>query len=113
MHAEKSTTHERKNLNVEIVQAVIKLTTMKGYPWKDKNLSGFVQAFDKDELGIVYTTPFSGAEIYPGQLAYIVDIWYQHKKVYNIAFQNIDELSDCRKRPKGVWLDQLMALAAT
>jgi hypothetical protein len=110
MYAAKSTNTERKNHNLEIVQTAIELTAKKGHPWKDKNLSGFAQAFDKDELSIVYTTPFSGAEILPGQRAYIVDIWYKHKKVYNIDFQNIDELSGCRRRPKGVWLDKLMAL---
>jgi hypothetical protein len=110
MLEEKPTTTKSKNINLKIVQTAIELNAKKGYPWKDKNLSGFAQAFAKDELNIVYTTPFSGAEILPGQKAYIVDIWYQHKKVYNIDIQNIDELSGCRRRPKGVWLDKLMAL---
>jgi hypothetical protein len=109
MHAEKPTA-ESKKLNLKIVQTAIELIAKKGYPWKDKNLSGFAQAFDKDELSIVYTTPFSGAEILPGQRAYIVDIWYKHKKVYNIDFQNINESSGCRIRPKGLWLNKLMEL---
>ncbi|MEP1446351.1 MAG: hypothetical protein ABJK37_09605 [Paraglaciecola sp.] len=110
MNAENTTTTKSKNINLKIVQKVIELTTKKGSPLKSKNLSGFAQAFDKDDLSIVYTTPFSGAEILPGQKAYIIDIWYQHKKVYNTDFQSLDELSGCRRRPKGVWLDKFMEL---
>ncbi|WP_158768821.1 hypothetical protein [Paraglaciecola sp. L1A13] len=110
MNAENTTTTKSKNINLKIVQKVIELTTKKGYPLKDKNLNGFAQAFAKDELNIVYTARFSGAEILPGHRAYIVDIWYKHKKVYNIDFQDIDELSGCGRRPKGVWLDKLMEL---
>jgi hypothetical protein len=110
MNAENTTTTKSKNINLKIVQKVIELITKKGYPLKDKNLNGFAQAFDKNELSIVYTTPFSGAEILTGHRAYTVDIWYKHKKVYNIGFQDIDELSGCRRRPKGVWLAKLMEL---
>jgi hypothetical protein len=80
-NAAKSTNTESKNLNVEIVHAVIELTTNKGYKFKVKNLSGFAEAFKKEVLSMVYTTPFSGAELFPGQTAYIVDSWYKHKKV--------------------------------
>lgn len=110
MNAENTTTTKSKNINLKIVQKVIELTTKKGYRLKDKNLNGFAQAFDKDELSIVYTTPFSGAEILPGQKAYLVDIWYQHKKVYSLDFQNIEALSGCHRRPKGLWLDKIMEL---
>ena len=43
-------------MNLKIVQTAIELIAKKGYPWKDNNLSGFAQAFAKDELNIVYTT---------------------------------------------------------
>jgi hypothetical protein len=110
MNAENPTTTKSKNINLKIVQTAIELNAKKGYPWKDKNLSGFAQAFAKDELNIVYTTPFSGAEILPGQKAYMVDFWYQQMKVYNIDFQNINESCGCRIRPKALWLDKLMEL---
>lgn len=48
------------NINLKIVNAAIYLTEKNDERLKDKNLSGFAQAFGKDELSIVYTTPFSG-----------------------------------------------------
>jgi hypothetical protein len=98
------------NINLQIVSASIRLTQEKGHPLVFENLSGFAQEFDCGDLSIVYTTPFSGAEIFPGQKAYIVDIWYKKKKVYSIYFKKFDDLSDSKMKPKGEWIEHLMTL---
>lgn len=98
------------NINLQIVQAAISLTEERGMRIEVKNLGGFVQNFDFEDLSIIYTTPFSGAEIYPGEKAYMVDIWHQRKKLYSVYFKNVDELTDCKKRPKGEWVNKLLTL---
>ncbi|WP_372742554.1 hypothetical protein [Neptunomonas sp.] len=59
-----------------------------------------VQFFKNDELDIIYSTPFSGAEIYPGQPTYTVGIWFGGKKVIEIDYLSFRELEGKRKQLK-------------
>ena len=98
------------NITQQIITISIHLAQNKGARMDVANLNGFVERFENDEFEIIYVTPFSGAEIYPGQKAYMIDIWQHRKKVFSIYYSRFDDLVGTKKRPRGEWVNKLMAL---
>ena len=101
---------DKKNINVEIVEKAIDLAQKKGSRLESDNFSGFAQLFESKQINVIYTTPFSGAEVLPGERSYIVDIWYQRKKVYSLYYSHFDEVLKSKKRPKGEWVNALLSI---
>ncbi len=64
------------------------------------------QSFEKGDISIIYTTPFSNCEPYIGEKYYMVAIRYQNKKVFTVLYRNIHELALKRKR-EAHWIDAL------
>lgn len=98
------------NITQQIVTISIHLTQNRGTRLSIKNLNGFVEIFNDGELEVMYSIPFSGAEVYPGQKPYMVDIWHNRKKVFSIYYSNFGELNSSEKSPRGDWIDKLIAL---
>ena len=102
--------NDKQNINVLIVEKAIDLAQKKGSPLKSPHFSGFAQQFEGKQISVIYTTPFSGAEVLPGELSYIVDIWYKRKKVYSFYYKHFDEVLKSKKRPKGEWVNALLSI---
>lgn len=75
----------------KVVEKAVQLCTSQGEKYTVENLPGFVQRFEKGSFSILYTTPFSGAEFYPGHQCYGIDIWYNQKKVLSETFMEFED----------------------
>lgn len=92
-----------------IVHHAIKLVESRGSDLKVKNLPGKVQKYEEGDFSIIYMTPFSGAEILPGEVMYGVDIWKNHKKVFSIFFKTFED--EClQKYKRAAWVHDFIAV---
>jgi hypothetical protein len=95
---------------VSVAKKAITLIEKYGHEEMIKGLTGKSQVADIGEFGIVYATPFSGAEVFPGVKNYIVSIWYKGKKVFNCDYKCMDEL-DSQKPINKDWATEFIALS--
>lgn len=96
----------------EIIEKSIRLVDKRGALLKPENVSGHVQKAELESFIILYTTPFSGAELLPGQLFYGIDIWHHNKKVFSVYF---DDLSDEKLlgSKRQAWVKEFMVINET
>jgi hypothetical protein len=76
----------------DIAVRAIELFEKYGTRFEDNNLSGYAESLETEKFMIVYTTPFSGAEVFPGEKMYMVDIWHEGKNVLGEYFRNFEEM---------------------
>lgn len=89
----------------EIVEKAVELA-LKGVLITPNNCNQ-MQLFENDKLTIVYSTPFSRAEVLPGHPTYMVSIWFGGKKVFSADYLTINDLGGKRKQLKP-WIEALL-----
>ncbi|TPH18089.1 hypothetical protein [Litorilituus lipolyticus] len=94
----------------DLVLKSIELIERYGELISVENLPGQAQSLERDDFLIVYTTPFSGAEVLPGELSYIVDVWFKNKKVFSEYFKSHEELHGGERKKRAEWCKLLMLL---
>lgn len=94
----------------DIAVRSIELIEKYGTRLEVDNLPGFVESLETESFMIVYTTPFSGAEVYPGEKMYIIDIWHEGKKVLGECFRNLEEIRGKGKSKRTAWVEELFEL---
>lgn len=92
-----------------VIEHAIFLANTKGEDIKVNNLPGKATYYECGKFSLIYTTPFSGAEIYPGQLSYIMDIWVDHKKVFTHCYSDLESISS-KKTKRASWVAEFMNL---
>ena len=95
---------------MDIAVRAIELIEKYGTRLEADNLSGYAESLETEKFMIVYTTPFSGAEILPGEKVYMVDIWHEGKKVLGEYFQNLEEMKGKGKSQKASWVEEFFKL---
>jgi hypothetical protein len=94
----------------DIAVRAIELIEKYGTRLEADNLSGYAESLETEKFIIVYTTPFSGAEVFPGEKMYMIDIWHTGKKVLREHFHNLEEMRDKGKSKKAAWVEELFVL---
>lgn len=94
----------------EIVKKALELIKRYGNRTEVENLSGFAESFKLKNFVVVYTTPFSGAEVLPNQKKYMLDIWYKDKKVLSEYYSNIEELELSGHSKRVSWATEFLEL---
>lgn len=94
----------------EIVGRAISLTEKHGKLLKVEGLSGHVQSFEISKFKIVYTTPSSGAELYPDVKMYMLDIWYERQKVLSEFGPTPGKIKSLSSTKVGKWVEELFAI---
>ncbi len=94
----------------EIATKAIDLIEQHGEKFKAEGLPGHAQSLEVENFKIIYTTPFSGAEVYPGQRTYMIDIWYNGQKVLSECYQNYEGLKALGKSKRAAWVEDFFEL---
>jgi hypothetical protein len=95
----------------KIAIRAIELIEKYGTRLEADNLLGFAEVLETESFLIVYTTPFSGAEVFLGEKMYMVDIWHEGKKVLGECFRNLEDMRDKGKSKRAAWVEELFELA--
>ncbi|WP_338518455.1 hypothetical protein [Alteromonas gracilis] len=94
----------------DIILKVIELVEKNGQPLKVDNLPGLAHQASIGDFSMIYTTPFSGAEVYPGQRAYMIDIWYRGKKVFSEHYRDINNVKVKGSKKRAEWVEPFFEL---
>ncbi|MCG9732339.1 hypothetical protein L1D44_21395 [Shewanella sp. Isolate13] len=94
----------------DIAVRAIELIEKYGKRLEVDNLPGFAESLETESFTIIYTTPFSGAEVYPGEKMYMIDIWHEGQKVLGECFQNIEEIRGKDKSKRTAWVEEFFEL---
>ena len=81
-----------------IIEHAIHLVSDFGEEVKLDGAPGKLLQYDSDGFSVLYTTPFSGRESFPGKKEYCVDIWLNNKKVLNHGFTSLEAISETRTK---------------
>lgn len=92
-----------------IVEHAILLANTKGKKMTGLNVPGHVTEYTNGSYSLIYTTPFSGFEVLPGQTSYIVDIWFDNKKIFTHYFSSFDSIP-INKTKRQPWADEFLSL---
>ena len=92
-----------------LIEHAIYLCTEKGKALQLEGAPGIVMQYDSADFSVLYTTPFSGVEVYPGMKRYIIDIWYKNKKVFNHDFSSLDDIEDGKSK-RAEWVYTFMEI---
>ena len=95
----------------QVIAISIKLVDMKSKKIKLPNLPGELQEVEVGDFRIAYATPFSGAEVMPGQKNYMLAIWHANKKVFSADWSPVDEDNPNVSCKKWDWFDQFSSIA--
>ncbi len=94
---------------VKIIEKAVSLSNMYGCLENIEGLSGQVCVTKLDDIGIVYSSPFSGAEVFPGVKCYMVSIWKSNKKIFNCDYKRLADLDGVSPTNKK-WVKDFMQL---
>lgn len=94
----------------DIASKAIELLEKHGKLFKPDGIPGQVQSVRIENFNVVYTTPFSGVEIFPGQKMYTVDIWYNDKKVFSEYAPSLADIKSLNKSKRSAWVEEFFAI---
>jgi hypothetical protein len=94
----------------DIAAKAIELIEKHGKKLQAENLTGYAESLETENFMIVYTTPFSGAEVFPGEKMYMIDIWHDGKKVLSECYLNLEELKVLGKSKRAAWVEDFFDL---
>jgi hypothetical protein len=93
-----------------IAARAIELIEKHGTRLETDNLPGFAELLETENFTIIYTTPFSGAEVFPGEKMYMIDIWHEGKKVFGEHFLSLEEMIGKGKSKRASWVEEFFEL---